>query len=374
MEPVLRIREIEAIPVEVPRTSAVRIESAYGTIPSARFVIVVVRTEDELEGVGEACPEFDWTGEDLVSCHNCITRYFAPALVGADALRVQQASARMDAALAGNPYAKAAVEMALWDLVGKAAELPLAEVWGGRVRERVALKFVVSGPPQRAADMAVELTERGFRYIKIKTGLDAREDVARVQAVRRALGDEIPVGVDANQGWSYEQALTILPVLEDLGVAFIEQPFNRHPRHRLVEYRRRSSIPIVAHESLFTLNDALELVTSQAFDIWAITPPTHGGYGATRDILGLAQAGRVPCLLGSTMELGVASAFMAHIGLSAPSIDGTVPSDIIGPLYHERDIIEETLEFEAGSVRPPDGPGLGVNLDWEAIELYRVDA
>ena len=100
----------------------------------------------------------------------------------------------------------------------------------------------------------------------------------------------------------------------------------------------------------------------------------YGGYLPTRDILGLARAGRIPCLLGSTLELGINSAFMAHIGLASPSIDGTVPSDVIGPFYHERDIIQEPFTLDEGAVVPPPGPGLGVSLDPAAVQAYRIDA
>jgi len=240
------------------------------------------------------------------------------------------------------------------------------------VRERVAVKFVVSGTPERAAEMAREVLAAGFRYIKIKTGVEAKGDIARVRAVRKAVGEAVPIGVDSNMGWSYGEALAALPALQEAGVAFIEQPINRHPRAALAEYRRHSRIPIVAHESLFTLDDALELLLSRAADIWAITPSTHGGYVPTRDILGLARAGRISCLLGSTIELGINSAFMAHIGLASPSIDGTVPSDIIGPFYHERDVVKERFPLEDGGVRPPDGPGLGVSLDSDAVRAFRV--
>ncbi len=370
----MKIDAIEVIPVAVPRTPKVRIASAYGSIPSARFVLVIVRTSAGIDGIGEASPELDWTGEDLHSCAHCIRNHLAPALSAQDPLRIEAARTRMDQAIAANPYAKAAVEMALWDIVGKVANLPLAELWGGRVRERVAVKFVVSGAPERAGEMAEEVLAAGFRYLKIKTGLEVRSDIARVRAVRAAVGPDVPIGVDANTGWSFAEAMWALPRLEEQGVAFIEQPIPRTPAAALAEYRRHSRIPIVAHESLFTLEDALQLLASRAADIWALTPATHGGYLATREILGLARAGRIPCLLGSTLELGVHSAFMAHIGLSAPAIDGTVPSDIIGPFYHERDVICERLTLEDGGVRPPDGPGLGVSLDPDALAAYRVEA
>jgi L-alanine-DL-glutamate epimerase-like enolase superfamily enzyme len=369
----MKIREIEAIPVEVPRSASTRITSATATLPSAKFVLAIVRTDDGVEGFGEASPEYQWTGEDEHSCFSTIKTYLAPALVGRDPLRIQESRDAMDAILAHNPYAKSAIEMALWDIAGKVAGLSLADLWGGRVRDFVPIKFVVSGGPERAADLAVQLVESGFRYIKIKTGLGVDNDTARIAAVRNALPDSIPIGVDANMGWSLSEAYRILPALEEMGVSFIEQPIHRYPIEALVEYRKRSTIPIVAHESLFTLNDALELLMRRAVDIWAITPGTHAGYLPTREILSLARAGSIPCLLGSTLELGINSAFMAQIGLSAPSIDGTVPSDIIGPFYHERDVINERFTLREGGIVPPEGAGLGVSLDWDAINHYRTD-
>jgi L-alanine-DL-glutamate epimerase-like enolase superfamily enzyme len=369
----MKIREIEAIPVDVPRSPTTRIASSYSALPSAKFVLVVVRTDDGVEGLGEASPEYQWTGEDDRSCMSAINTYLAPTLAGRDPLRIQDNLAAMNAILAYNPYAKSAIEMALWDIAGKVSGLALADLWGGRVRDSVPIKFVVSGAPERAADLAVKLVDSGFRYIKIKTGLGVESDIARVAAVRKALPDSIPIGVDANMGWSLGEAYRILPALEEMGVSFIEQPINRHPIEALVEFRNRSTIPLVAHESLFTLNDALELLTRRAVDMWAITPGTHAGYLPTREILSLARAGSISCLLGSTLELGVNSAFMAQIGLSAPSIDGTVPSDIIGPFYHERDIIKERFTVVDGGIVPPHGLGLGVSLDWDAIKQFRTD-
>ena len=125
----------------------------------------------------------EWTDEGLYSCYSCIVHHLATALRGHNPLYVQQSLNRMNSTIVENPHTKAAVAMALWDLVGKAADLPLTELWGGRVRGRVAAKFVVSGPPERASDIAIEALQRGFRYTKIKVGIDPKQDVERVIAV-----------------------------------------------------------------------------------------------------------------------------------------------------------------------------------------------
>jgi L-alanine-DL-glutamate epimerase-like enolase superfamily enzyme len=369
----MKIREIRAIPVVVPRFEQTVIAASYGSTPAARHVVTIVTTDEGVIGVGEASPEYLWTGEDLRSCCNCITNYVAPALVGQDPLAVEAAARGMDAAITFNQQAKASVEMALWDIVGKVAKLPLHQVWGGRVRDAIAVKFVVSGPPQRAAEMARELTGRGFPYIKIKTGLELAGDLERVRAVRKALDQSVPIGIDSNEGWTYLETVKALPELEALGVSFIEQPFYRYPRQAFADLRKLTNIPLVAHESLFSVDDALELATTRAVDVWALTPQTHKGYLRTRDILGIANAARIPCLLGTNLELGIGSAFMAQIGLSAPSIDGTIPSDLIGPFYHVHDVINEKFELRGGAIHPPEGPGLGVTLDEDAMKRYRLD-
>lgn len=366
----MKIREIEAIPVQVPR---LQIDAAHATFTFSKFTIVLMRTDNGMEGLGEASIESPWTGEDPHACAHIIRNYLAPALKGHDARRIQDASRIMDRAIAANPYAKAAIEMALWDLAGKSANMPLHDLWGGKVRERVALKFVVSGSPAKSAAMAKRALKRGFRYIKIKTGHDLEEDIARVRAVRKAVGAKVPVGIDSNQGWSFTDTMKALPALEVAGIGFIEQPFSRHPIEAWADLRRRTHIPLVAHESLFTVDDARALSKDRLVDVFAVTPPTHGSYVATRDILAIAQANQIPCLLGSTIELGITSAFMAHIGVSHPCFDGTVPSDIVGPFYHDEDIVNETFALVDSGVAPPRGPGLGVTLNRKVLKKYRSD-
>lgn len=369
----MKIKSIECIPVDVPRAARVRIQAAHGIYAAAHFAIVIVKTEDGVEGYGEACPELPWTGEDQASCIHFIQHYFTPALLGRDARRITEVVRVMDKLVARNEYAKAAVEMALWDIAGKVAKAPLYDLWGGRVRDAVKIKFVVSGAPDHAAELAQKALVVGFRNIKIKTGLGLAQDLARVKAVRDAIGDDVPLGIDSNQGWTIAETMRALPILEDQGITFIEQPFSRNPLEAMLNLARATRIPIVAHEAMFSREDALRLAASRAVAVFAITPPTHGSYVATRDILGIAEAAAIPCLLGSTIELGIASAFMAHIGASSPSFDGTVPSDIVGQFYHDRDIVTERLAFAEGAVTPPSGPGLGVSLDWDAIKAFRVD-
>jgi muconate cycloisomerase len=166
-------------------------------------------------------------------------------------------------------------------------------------------------------------------------------------------------------------ALAALPQLAELGVAFLEQPVSANNPVAMRDLTRRSPIPIVAHESIFTLRDASEAARTGLGHVWALTPSTHGGLVSTLDIVGTARASLIPCLLGSTVELGIATAFLAHIGGAIDTINSCpIPSDVIGPLYHDADIVENGVRIEAGKALVPSGSGLGVELDARALAKY----
>jgi muconate cycloisomerase len=347
---------------------------SYGTLPDAHFALVRVHAEG-LVGIGEAATDHWWTGEDAHSVRHAIESFLAPTLVG-QAWGLREATGAMERALAGNPYAKAAIDMALWDLLGRASGLPLHVLLGGGQPRPTPIKYVISiVEPDRALEQLDYARGLGIRWFKIKVGGDElASDLERVSAVAEQLAPGESIGVDANAGWSPTVALYALEPLHALGVRFLEQPVSPRFATAMAELTQRSPIPILAHESVFTVADASRAARERIGHIWAITPGTHGGLFDSLDILALARANGIQCLLGSTIELGLASAQMAHFSSAHDEIvHGPVPSDIIGPLYHESDILAEPLTVAEGCVHVPDGPGLGVELDPERISYFRVD-
>jgi L-alanine-DL-glutamate epimerase-like enolase superfamily enzyme len=363
-----RIRAVDVFAARVPRIEESRITTSYATLDDAHHAVVRV-TVDDVEGYGEAPTERWWTGEDLTSVHNAITRYLAPALVDGPA-GPRDAIVAMERALAGNSYAKAAVEMALWDALGKMLGAPLFQLLGRSVARPLRVKYVIGMVDAAAARAeAAAAVERGFTHLKIKVGGSLDSDLERVHAAIEGAGPGVRVGVDANGGWSLQTAVAALKPLEEANVSFLEQPVSpRFPR-QLAEVRRRASVPLVAHESLFTVTDALRCRDEGAADIWSVTPSTHGGLVPTARIIGIAEAAGIPCLIGSTVELGIATAFLAHVGSAFDAIaDCPIPSDVIGPFYHAHDIVLERFETENGCIRAPGGPGLGIEPDWNRLE------
>lgn len=369
LPPLPSIEAIETTEVRVPRLLRNRISTSYAMLPDAHHALVRIRAGG-LVGIGEAPAERWWTGEDAASVRNAIEQYLAPALVGRP-IEPRAAVRAMDAALAWNPYAKAAVEMALWDLLGKVCGVPLCTLLGGGP-EPVPIKYVLGMlDPARAREEAAFGLEAGFTTIKVKVGGALADDLARIDAVIDAVGDRARVGVDANGGWDVSTAIAALAPLAERRILFLEQPVSaRHP-DGMRAVTERSTTPVVAHESIFSVRDGLDAVQRPLARIWALTPSTHGGLVPTLDLLGLARAAGVPCLIGGTVELGVATAFMAQIGAAFETIHaGPVPSDVIGPLYHEADVVGTGVRLEGGFAHVPAGAGLGVELDDEAVASF----
>jgi muconate cycloisomerase len=373
----VKITAIETIPVSVPRVSRVNIYASYKiNFPHADFVVVLIRTDEGVVGLGEAPLEYTWTGEDFRISKHCIDAHLTPALIGENPLQIRNLLRKMDERIAGNPYSKAAIEMALWDILGKVSNQPLYNLLGGKVRDRVTLKFVASQEDLDATvKLAAEAVQKGFRTIKLKVGFDVERDVAKVAAVRRAVGDGVRIAVDANAAWNVPDAISAIRQMEKYDLLFIEQPVKQQNPKWMAEVRRRTNTLIAAHESLFTLQDAVWAIQYDFADIWAITPSTHGGLCQSCKIMTLAEAHGASCLIGSTIELGISTAALIHLAVATPILDGDrYPSDIIGPLYHEDDIIEKPIAIQEGfAYVPDDGPGLGVRLDERKVARYRSD-
>src|SRR6185312_15562130 len=200
-------------------------------------------------------------------------------------------------------------------------------------------------------------------------GIEPEADVARVKAVRAAIGPNIRLGVDANGGWTPRAAIaTIRRLVQDCGIYFAEQPVAPLDVQWMADVRRNVSVPVMADESCYTLQDAMALVRAGAADILSVYVGKGGGIGPARKIAAVAEAAGLTCTVGSNLELGVASAAMIHLAMATSGIGAEeFPCDILGPFFYEDDLLVEPLPIAAGSARPLDKPGLGVELDEEKV-------
>ncbi len=369
----MRITSIETIPILVPLKQGLTTKTAHGEHIDSPYVLVKVHTDEGVVGLGEATLAPRWSGETSPGCVAAVEQVLAPAVVGADPRDVRDITRRLQGALRLNPFARAAVEMACWDIAGKAADLPVYRLLGGRVRDEVPMKMVVGAfDVPRAVALAQRFLDGGTRHLKVKVGLDPAQDIERVRAVRELAGPQVTIGVDANCGWSVSTAKRALRELETFDVTFAEQPVGTDDPRALAQVRAATTIPIMADESVFTPQQALEVVRAGAADIIAVYPGKNAGILESLAIADIAAAAGLVCSMGSNLELGIATAAMLHLAVACPAIDSeTYPGDLLGPLYHEADMVTEPLRLGPEVALAPEGPGLGVELDEDQVERFR---
>lgn len=301
--------------------------------------------------------------------------YYKPFILGEDPTDVERVMLKIRRRGAFKPWGSAvsAIEMALWDIAGKALGLPLYRLLGGPVRDSISTKLSISGvEPDRAAEIAAWAVDAGFGALKVKVGREVAADVARVEAVRARIGADVSLGVDANGGWSPWRAREAMPVLRQLGVAYFEQPVAPGDMAALAALRREGRV--VADESVYDDTDLLGVVRAGAADAVSLYVGKGGGISALRRMADICQAAGLPAVIGSNLELGIGCAAMVHAAAALPGIrPDEIPCDIVSPFFNEDDLLSQPLDIRPGSARPPDGPGLGVELDEAKLARYRVD-
>ncbi|PWU15642.1 MAG: mandelate racemase/muconate lactonizing protein [Verrucomicrobia bacterium] len=369
------ISRIETIPVSVPLKPELVIRSGRGgSHTSSPFLLVKVHTDEGVTGIGEASCTPRWSGEDQVTGAHLIHTYLEPLLRGQDPLQLERLTQSFRLAFAGNYFTKSAVEMALWDIAGKVAGKPVWQLLGGKIRGSVPTKWSVSGvEPDKAAAIGARAVGQGFKAMKVKVGLDPGGDVARVAAVREAIGAGIKLGVDANGGWQPDTALATITRLYENNIAFVEQPLAPDELVAMANMRSQLRVPLIADESVYGLGDAKVIAQLKAADALSIYIGKAGGIEPARQIAEFAASAGMKCTVGSNLELGVGSAAMVHLALATAGIAAEeFPCDIIGPFYYEHDIVREPLPIKPGEAHGNERPGLGVELDEEKVERYRV--
>ena len=360
-----RITRVETVLSEGTLRPELTMRSALGAHVS-RYVLVALTDVEGRIGWGEATVTPNWSGETQEGTESLIARYFAPALVGREAEEIAGALAVMEGIAVGNPFAKAAVEMALWDLTAQAAGKPL---WQMLYPEAAPQPIPIRGSvaaveTEGAVSRALWFLGQGVRALKVKVGRGGVEaDVERVRAVRAAIGPEVPLGVDANGGWSVVEAVTAARNLETCGLQYVEQPVARGDFAALRAVRDQVGVPVMADETVWTMADLETLLHLDAADIVSIYPGKMGGLlPSIRLAQRAAEAGKI-VYIGSNLERDPGTAAMAHLAVGLPGANYAVwHSDLIGTLFHTESLSMPPLQPVHGEIMPPTSPGLGVTF------------
>jgi muconate cycloisomerase len=364
----VRVARVQAVPVAVP----LRFDfaSALGVLRVSEYGLVIVEADDGTTGLGEIA--VIWHGNGHPLCR-LVDDVLAPAVVGLDPFEVTRFHELVRELVPFSRYtltAVAALDMALLDLRGKALGVPAYDLLGGLARDRVELSMSLSiAPPADVLVQAQGLVEQGFRTLKVKAASGA--DLEVVHLLRRELGDGVRLRVDLNMACaSAREALALVQSVEPAGVISIEQPLRPDDLEGMAFLRGRSPIPIMADESVWGPGDAWRVIRAGAADIVNVYVSESGGPVPMRQTMDLCAHAGVGVAVGSMPELALGTSAAAHAAFSAPRLDH--PSDVAGHLYHAGDVVTHALRVADGGLLPPLGPGLGVELDEEALARYRV--
>ncbi len=365
----MRIVSADIRVIEVPlRVPFIVSYARYDVMPS---VIVSLRTDSGLVGYGEAVPDEHVTGETVESVVAAIAGHLLPALRDADPRNLNLVHERMDRALVANGAAKAALDIACWDLLGKHAGMPVHALLGGRRPEQPMIAKVLSIlPPDRVAAQATEAVSQGFTHLKMKLGSDTEQDVARVAAVRAAVGDGIRIRVDANQGWrDVPTARRMIAAIEPYGIDWIEQPIAADDLDGFRRLRPHTNAVIMADEAVITAGDLARLVRDESVDMVNLKLMKSGGILPCQRLATQAALGGLAVQIGSMLETSVSSAAGYHLALAHPNI---VSTELSGPVAFSDE--PGDLHFPLPYVDITDRPGLGVTLDPAALDRLTVSA
>lgn len=367
----MKITRIECVPLEIPIPSwrsgyvVMGFESA-----AEKDLIVKIHTDENITGYGEAMFSPPYHGETQESSIGAI-KLLTSTIVGRDPFDIEQIEADMDEVIEGNVFAKAAVDFALHDIIGKKLKMPLYAILGGKCRDNLAISQVIGWADSAAnAKEARTYVDQGFSTIKIKVGMKPMEkDIDRVRAIREEVGPEIQLRVDANQCWHQSEAIKILRKMAKYDLEYVEQPVPYWDLDGMARVRKEVGIPVTADESLFSCHDALKLVKNQAADVFNIKV-VKGGLREAKKIASVAEAAGLSCVVGAMVELGLGTAAGIHFAVSTKNVD--YACECCGAIFFDADIIRETILPKKGCVVPPEGYGLGVELDEAKVDSMRV--
>ena len=342
-----------SVPLRVPFKTALR------TVNSVEDVIVELRTDTGAVGYGEAPPTGAVTGDTTGAIIGAIQDHIAKSILGRDVDDFEDLLQTVQKCIVKNTSAKAAVDIALWDLYGQLYGIPVYKLMGG-ARKHIVTDITISvNDPEEMARDAVSAVERGYDCLKVKVGANPTLDVARLAAVRQAVGNDVCIRIDANQAWQPKEAVRILNQMQERGLAleFVEQPVKAHDLAGMKYVTERSYVPVLADESVFSPEDALKIMQMGAADMVNIKLMKCGGLYNALKIVSAAEVYGVECMIGCMLEAKISVNAAVELACAKKIITRI---DLDGPVLCSEDPIIGGAVFNEKNITVSDGPGLGI--------------
>ncbi len=355
----LTIREIELYKFSIPLIEP--FTTSLGVDVSADNVLVKIKTEEGITGFGECSPYMPINGESQDTCF-IVGQYFAKALKGKDPLQIEECINLMDKIIYANSSIKSAFDIALYDIASQHAGLPLYKFIGGENNKTIITDYTVSiGDTDKMAADAIKIKEQGYPAIKVKLGKHGPTDVARMKAIRAAVGNEIPLRIDANQGWAVDEAIETLKALAPLNIQHCEEPIARWNFMQLPRVKKESPIPIMADECCGDDHDAERLIQLNACDYMNIKLGKSGGIFKALKMARMAEQANIHLQVGAMLESRLAMTAFAHYALCSPIIEHY---DFDTALMFSEDPVTGGIVYEKnGVVKVPEVIGLGATIE-----------
>jgi muconate cycloisomerase len=368
----MSIASISATIVDVPTIRGHKLSNT--SVTAQNYVIIRLRLKNGVEGIGEAAtlggPR--WAEESVEAIKANIDTYLAPALLGRRADLFVAGAAVMAAAAKRNYAAKAAIETAMFDAVGKTLGLPISALLGGAVRTSIPVLWTLASgdPAQEIEEAEQKISLRLHRTFKIKIGAQTPEqDMARLQLISRALRDRVTLIADVNQAWDETTAKTFLPRLRDIGIALVEQPVPAWNISALARLRQNAGgPPLLADECVFSAHDMLAVAQANAADAVSLKLVKHGGLLALKDVAAIAQAAGIGLYGGCLLESSIGSAAHLQVFATLPTL--AWGCEHFGPQILVDDLVETPLRYENFEVHLPTGAGLGLVVDEDKLKHF----
>jgi L-Ala-D/L-Glu epimerase len=359
----LTIQQIELYKLSIPLKEP--FITSLGRDDHAENVLVKIITDKGITGFGECSPYMPINGESQDTCF-IVGQYFAKLLKGQNALQIEECIIAMDKLIYGNTSIKSAFDMAIYDIASQDAGVPLYKFLGGKNDKTIITDYTVSiGDPKKMAADAIKIKEEGYPAIKIKLGQDGDLDVVRIKAIRDAVGKEIPLRIDANQGWSVDEAINTLQALGQYDIQHCEEPIPRWEFMHLPKVKKASPIPIMADECCADDHDAERLIYINACDYFNIKLGKSGGIFKALKMVRMAEQANIHLQVGAMLESRLAMTAFTHFSLCSPMI---VHFDFDTALMFIEDPVSGGIVYEKnGVVKVPEVPGLGASIDEDRL-------
>ncbi len=365
----MKITKVEVIPYSLP---VQKFADAYTPFTASNAVLVKIYTEDGTIGFGEACawePEF--YGETIESISTTIEKYIAPKIIGENAYNIHKIMSIVDANIARVTCVKEGIDLALHDLVGKLLNTPVYNLLGGKFRDMIPVASEIGiDTPEAMAKNAHRVLGLGIKVIKIKGSQDMKLDIARIKAVREAVGDDVGLRLDPNAAWNTVGTIKIMRAVENCNLELLEQPIPSWDLKGMAHIRNNIGIPLMADEGIWTPQDVVRISEYGAADIVNAKIAKTCGLALAKKVEAVAEACGIFCIAGTEIEPGFS--MIAKLHLVASMKIHPIASEFTELSLIEDNIFNEDIKIVDGCVKVPDGPGFGVTLNEEVFDKFRI--